>query len=223
VIKRILFGPRSDGDAWPAALAGILDAPPDARPLRAVVCTALPHLQAGPAHAVTVVEWLADRAHLGRRAAWLAAHGHTPAPGVTVVVAEEQVRRGAAWLEARWADGRPRLKHMAVARRARGLTPAEFSERWRGRAGRVGATPIPEVARGCAYAQNHPLPRPGGDWRYDAVNEVWFDDEDALRTRIAWLDEAVGRGDDDDLVHEASFLAVREELLVTGRLGTGGR
>jgi hypothetical protein len=166
---------------------------------------------------VTVVEWLADRAHLGRRAAWLAAEGPTPAPGVTVVVAEEHVRRGAAWLEARWADGGPRLKHMAVARRGRGLTPAEFSERWRGRAGRVGATPIPEVARGCAYAQNHPLARPEGDWRYDAVNEVWFDDEDALRTRIAWLDEAVGRGDDDDLVREASFLAVREELLVTGR------
>jgi hypothetical protein len=106
---------------------------------------------------------------------------------------------------------------MAVARRAPGLTPAEFSARWQRRAGRVGATPIPEVARGCAYAQNHPLPRPGGDWRYDAVNEVWFDDEDALRTRIAWLDEAVGRGDDDDLVGEASFLAVREDVLPTGR------
>src|SRR5438552_3099511 len=84
------------------------------------------------------------------------------------MVAEEHVMRGAQWLEQRWQDGGPKLKHMAIALRAEGLTQAQFHDLWRSRAGKVGTTPIPEDAKGLAYVQNHPLPRPDGDWAYDA-------------------------------------------------------
>ena len=77
---------------------------------------------------------------------------------------------------------------MALARRASALTATEFSERWRSHAGHLGpklrsagvtsdsSAPqllvIPADVRGLAYIQNHPLPRAGGEWAYDAVNEV---------------------------------------------------
>ena len=48
------------------------------------------------------------------------------------------------------------------------------------------------------------------------MNEVWFDDEDALRTRIAWMADAVGAGGDDDFVGSSAFLAVREEVVISG-------
>ena len=77
------------------------------------------------------------------------------------------------------------------------------------------ATPIPEVAKGCAYAQNHPVDRADDAWRYDAVNEVWFDDEDALRARIRWMADAVGGGGDDDFMSSSAFLAVREAIVLS--------
>jgi hypothetical protein len=227
VIKRITFatfGGRdhdqaSVGRSWPAAVAAALDAPPDARPVRVASCISLPDEIPDQAHDAVGLEWFADADHLGRFESWLAAAGPGPAGGVVepsataVGVARAHVLRGGDWLDERWAAGGPRLKHMAIARRAAGLTPAEFSQRWQNHAGRVGATPIPDVARGCAYAQNHPLPRAEGDWIYDAVNEVWFDDLDALRTRIRWMTDALRGKPDDDFLGESSFLAVQEEVL----------
>ncbi|RYD84644.1 MAG: hypothetical protein EOP61_39835 [Sphingomonadales bacterium] len=71
------------------------------------------------------------------------------------------------------------------------------------------AVPIPDEARGLAYVQNHPLPRASGEWRHDAITEVWFDDPAGMNARIAFFrDIAMG-----DLFGEASFLAVREELV----------
>lgn len=163
------------------------DAAPDPAALRAVLCTTVD----GSPETI-LIEWF----------------DHVP-DGDADVLAHEHVLRGTDWLEDRWRVGGPRLKHMALAARAPGLTAEEFSERWRGRAGKVGATPIPEVAKGQAYAQNHPLP---GEWAYDAVNEVWFDDEPDLRARIAFFAE-LGDDAEDDLVGEHRFVAVREELL----------
>jgi hypothetical protein len=176
-----------------------VSAPPGLRPVRVAVCVALP--PGRPRFAAVTIEWFTDADHQARYTAW-----RGPDPG-DLVVAEEHPVRGADWLRRRWREGGPKLKHMAVARRAPGLTPEEFSRRWRDRAGRVGATPIPERARGLAYVQNHPLP---GDQPFDAVNEVYFDDLDGLRTRVDWFAENVDG--EDDLVGEHWFLAVREEV-----------
>jgi EthD domain-containing protein len=225
MIKRITFATAGGNDraglreSWPAIVAAVLDAPGAARPVRVASCVALPDVIPDPAHDAIGLEWFADADHLRRFEDWLAAAGPAPAglfePSATaVVVAQEHVLRGSDWLEQRWTTGGPCLKHMAVARRAAGLTPAEFSQRWQNHAGRVGTTPIPDVAKGCAYAQNHPLPRPNGDWLYDAINEVWFDDLEALRTRIQWMTDALSTStDDDDLIGESSFIAVREQVL----------
>jgi hypothetical protein len=42
---------------------------------------------------------------------------------------------------------------------------------------------------------------------------VWFDDLDALRTRIRWMTDALSDNLDDDFLGESSFLAVQEEVL----------
>jgi hypothetical protein len=136
------------------------------------------------------------------------------------VVVDEVVLRGADWLAERWLDGGPRYKHLALARRADGLSALEFSRRWREHAGQVGGasssappTPIPEDVRGQAYVQNHPVPRPNGDWTYDAVNEVYFDDLDRLLGRIRWFrDNRVG-AQPAELFGASWFLAVRETVL----------
>lgn len=215
MIKRLTFRPPGDdGTALRRTLAAHASAaPPGVRPERAVTCVALAELIPNQSHPAVAIEWFRDADHLARFERWTSAEAQPETPTGDVVVAVEHVLRGQDWLDARWADGRPRLKHIAIARRAAGLTPAEFSDIWRNRAGRVGATPIPEVAKGCAYVQNHPVERAGGDWRYDAVNEVWFDDEDALRTRIAWMADAVGSGGDEDFIGSSAFLAVREEVV----------
>ncbi|TDC65012.1 hypothetical protein E1200_19170 [Actinomadura sp. GC306] len=221
MIKRITFVTRS-GDvpagrfpaAWRDAAAGALDAPDGVRPVRAAVCTTLPGLTGpGPGHDGIGIEWFADVRHLERFETWLGTPGGPADPAASAVVAaEESVMRGAGWLDRRWRAGGERLKHMAVAVRAEGLAPAEFSERWRGHAGRTRAA-IPDRVRGLAYVQNHPLPRAAGDWAYDAVNEVYFDDEAGLRARIAWFRENLPGPVRDDLFRASWFLAVREEVL----------
>ena len=139
-----------------------------------------------------------------------------------MIVADEFVLRGADWLERRWRGGGTKLKHMAIAVRASGLTPAEFSQAWRSRAGQIrrpGAadvTVIPNDARGHAYVQNHPQPRTAGEWAYDAVNEVYFDDLESLRTRITWLRENLSGQAEADLVRQSWFIAAQETVLSRG-------
>ncbi|MGW1029452.1 hypothetical protein ACWD4J_38210 [Streptomyces sp. NPDC002577] len=237
MIKRIRFATRKQdvpvaafSGAWPHVVAGISHAPPDVRPLRVAVCTTLPDLTgADPKHDGTGIEWFAGTGHLRRFQGWL----DTPAGRLLmqrleeivdtdaspVLVAEESVLRGADWLEQRWGDGGGKFKHMAIALRAAGLTPAEFSERWRSHAGRLRrpgaaeATVIPDDARGRAYVQNHPCPRTAGEWAYDALNEVYFDDVTGLRTRIEWFRENLRDQTADDLVRRSWFIAAREEVV----------
>ena len=209
MIKRIVFG----GTATDARAA---DAAHDVRPLRAAVCTALPGvLDSEPKHDTVTLEWFADPAHLERFEAWLDASDPRAVDAPTVV-ADELVLRGADWLEQRWRDGGPKLKHMALATRPSELSAAEFSERWRTQAGAVTRggtrTEIPVEARGLAYVQNHPRSRAAGEWAYDAVNEVYFDDLASLERRIAWFRDNVDTSG-DDLVQESWFLAVREAVL----------
>ena len=227
VIKRIALAPAGERGAdfcraWREAAAGRLAAPSRVRPLRVTLATALPEFSAGAAHAGVGIEWFADAEHLARLDRWMsdgppAAPGRAIAPelpaGTLVVVAAEHVVRGADWLRERWARGDTCSKHMALARRAAGLTPEEFSRRWRGHAGTVGAIPIPESARGLAYVQNHPLPRAAGEWAYDAVNEVYVAGAAGLRRRIEWFADNLPGNDPDDLVRESAFLAVREAVL----------
>jgi len=149
--------------------------------LRTAVCMVIPELSPKAPHQTITIEWLV---------------GGSPE-------VEERVLRGADWLDRRWREGGVRFKHMALSRRAAGLTAAEFSARW---AAHGRGTPVPEEVRGQAYAQNHPL-IPG---RYDAINEVWFDDLDGLRRRVDWFSaNPIG---DPGLFGESWFLAVREEL-----------
>jgi hypothetical protein len=228
VIKRIrLIGHSAADDHAAAALAeaaiAASAAPLDVRPARIAVCVALPDVLPDPRFGVVGIEWFRDVGHLERFASWLAAtagtavadalNGSAGPAAQAVLVAHEHALRGADWLERRWREGGTRLKHMAIARRADGLTPAQFAERWRNRAGRVGAVRIPERAAGLAYVQNHPLREAGADWPYDAVNEVYFDDVDGLKARIAWFTENFTETAEDDLVGESWFVAVREEVL----------
>ena len=162
--------------------------------MRAVLCQTLPELSPGAPVAAVLIEWFED--------------GTAFAPDDAAVIAREQVMRGAAWLDARWREGGPKLKHMAFARRADGLTQAEFAERWRAHAGTVGSITIPDDVRGQAYVQNHPVP---GEWAYDAVTEVWFDDVEGLRKRVEFFRDAPR----DELFGEHWFLAVREELVLS--------
>jgi hypothetical protein len=222
MIKRISFAAHGD-DLTSASLAA--NAPSGVRPSRVVACTILPELTGpDPRHGGVVIEWFADPAHLRRFQDW---NGHS-VPWSPVIVAEEAVLRGAGWLDRRWRDGGDRLKHMALAVRAAGLTPAEFSRAWRGRAGQVRragttqVTAIPDEVRGRAYVQNHP--DLAGERAYDAVNEVWFDDLAGLRARVEWFranlpgptesgSAEVGPAE-ADLIRQSWFIAVREHVVL---------
>jgi hypothetical protein len=241
VIKRVRFVTRKRGlaaeaftAAWPDAVAAAAGAPPDMRPSRVAFCVTLPDLTGpDPKHDGIGIEWFADADHLRRFQRWLeSADGQglrqqadavVDGQASPAVVADECVLRGADWLERRWQDGGEKLKHMAIALRASGLTPAEFSQRWRSRAGQIRRpgiaepTPIPEHARGLAYVQNHPLPRAAGEWAYDALNEVWFDDAPSLRARIEWFRENLAGQAEEDLVRRSWFIAVREEMVACPR------
>lgn len=203
VIKRLRF---LDGLAAADPDPGV-DAPDQARPARITVATVLSQ-QSGPApkHAAVVAEWFDDAAHLAQYEAWA---GADPGPSV---VAEEYVMRGAEWLDRRWRHGGQSYKHIALATRAADLTPAEFADRWRNHAGRSGGVVIPDEARGQAYVQNHPVQRATGEWVYDAVTEVWFDDLAGLQARIDWFDE--NPPGDSGLFRQSWFLAVTEELVL---------
>jgi hypothetical protein len=237
VIKRIRFATRAAGTspddfapAWREAVARVVETPAAARPARVAVCTTLRDPDdAVPRHDGVALEWFVDGDHLARYEMWLAtAVGEAMSAAIDEVLdadasplldADEHVLRGEDWLEARWRDGGAKYKHMAVARRAEGLSQAEFSQRWQTRAGqlrRAGdrvVTAIPDDTLGLAYVQNHPRPRPGGEWAYDAVNEVWFDDLDGLQRRVEWFRENLRDGAEDDLVRENWFLVVREEVV----------
>lgn len=202
MITRLWFSDAPGEDPpWGRALA----APDDAAPRRVTVSTALPELEPDPPCTHVGAAWFVDRAHLDRFDSWA---GDDDA----ALDVEEVIVRGAGWLEARWAAGGPRLKHVALARRNPSLSLRDFSARWRSHAGSVGATPIPDIARGQAYVQGHPLPRPAHP-PWDAVTEVWFDDVDHLRSRIAWMAEALAAAPPDDLFGERRLFAVREEVL----------
>jgi hypothetical protein len=235
VIKRFLFATRSEGvtceeliDACRGDQAAAANAPGEVRPVRTAICTALPDVLPEPRCEAIGIQWFADVAHLQRYKSWLDGSQSRSASkaGDTVLVraaspvleADELVMRGAAWLDGRWRAGEDKLKHMAIARRAPGLSREEFSERWKGRAGTLataggGSLVIPDRARGQAYVQNHPRPAPDGGPPYDAVNEVYFDDVESLLSRIVWFEENLRDGNDSDLVGEAWFVAVREEVL----------
>ncbi|MET0287490.1 MAG: hypothetical protein ABW352_23590, partial [Polyangiales bacterium] len=149
MIKRFRFVNRREGmsvadfaEAWPEAVASVQDGPADMRALRAVVCTTLHGVEAAP-HDGLSIEWFASLTALRRFAAQERALPLTPSDAWFGAYA--RVRRGPDWLTRRWASGAVKLKHMALARRAEGLSAAEFSERWRNRAGSAGATPIPEA------------------------------------------------------------------------------
>lgn len=244
MIKRIRFATRRSGvgdaafaAAWHDSLAAGALAPPPARPVRAALGVARPEVVPDPRHDAVGVEWFRDTVHLERFEQWLETSGGAAAGGrreevsdpaaTLVLVAEEVVLRGADWLARRWEDATPKPKHIALARRAPGLTPAAFSEAWKAHAGalgRPGATrgvAIPAGVRGCAYVQDHV--QRGAEGGYDAVNEVWFDDVEALRARVAWFDAQDAGNLDDDLFGAHWFLAVEETVVVPTQHPPGAR
>jgi hypothetical protein len=215
------LGREEFAGGWREAVAAAASAPARARPVRLTVSVALPEITAGQRHDGVALEWFSDRAHLRRFESWLGTPAgravqrlrsevieHDASP---VVVTGERVARGSEWLDRRWLEGGPKLKQLALATRADGLTLAQFLERWRGRAGPVGSAPIPDAFRGLAYVQNHPLVEDGRDWAYDAINEVYFDDADSLLARIAFFERELAGGAENDLVRATWFLAVSED------------
>lgn len=142
-----------------------------------------------------------------------AASGVVADARAVVVAVDEVVGRGADALAARWVDGGERFKMMSFGRRNRALTRAEFVERWRAEAGRLGGDRIPDDLRGSAYVQDHPR---GDDPPFDAVNEVWFDRLDDLRRRAEWF---AARPVPADLMSPAECwsLCLRETVVVPAR------
>jgi hypothetical protein len=228
LIKRIRLATARRGlgreefaGGWREAVAAAASAPASARPARLTVSVALPEITADQRHDGVALEWFADREHLRRFESWLGAPAGRAVQRLRseviefdaspVVVTSERVARGADWLDRRWRDGGPKLKQLALATRADGLTLPQFLDRWRTRAGTVGAAPIPDAYRGLAYVQNHPLADGDRDWAYDAINEVYFDDADSLLARIAYFERELAGGADSDLVSANWFLAVSED------------
>lgn len=193
-------------------VAAVADAPPAARPERATVAVTVAGIVAEPRHAQMATVSFRDLAHL---------HAFLDATGVgrrgDVTVTEDHVVRGGDWLVRRWDRG-PVLKHVALARRAEGLSLAEMLERWRTHGGSVQrpgepSVAIPERVRGLAYVQHHPRVEDGHERPYDAITEVWFDDLDALKERAQWF--ATGPGSGPQALFEQSwFLALRETALI---------
>jgi hypothetical protein len=227
LIKRIRLATAKRGlgreefaGGWREAVAAAASAPERVRPVRLTVSVSLAEVAAGQRHDGVALEWFGDREHLRRFESWL---GTPPGRAVQrlrgeviefdaspVVVTTERVARGAEWLDRRWQEGGPKLKQLTLATRADGLTLPQFLQRWRGRAGTVGA-PIPDAYRGLASVQNHPLADDGRDWAYDAVNEVYFDDVDSLLACIAYFERELTGGGGGDLVRASWFLAVSED------------
>ena len=225
LIKRIRLATAKRGlgreefaGGWREAVAAAASAPERVRPVRLTVSVSLPEIAADQRHDGVALEWFGDREHLRRFESWL---GTPPGRAVQrlrseviefdaspVVVTSERVARGADWLERRWQEGGPKLKQLAIATRADGLTLPQFLERWRGRGG---PAPIPDAYRGLAYVENHPLVEDGRDWAYDAINEVYVDDADSLLARIAHLERELTGGAGGDLVRANWFLAVSED------------
>lgn len=220
-VRKAGLGPDEFSRRWRDVVAAAAMAPEAARPDRAAVSVALSDVDGEQRYDGVALEWFASEEHLLRYEAWLAAPDSTARARLLgeaaevdaspVVVADEHVARGADWMEGRWRDGGPKLKQMAIATRAAGLTLPQFLDRWRGRAGKIGATPIPEAHRGLAYVQNHPRIMAGRDWAYDAINEVYFDDVENLLARMAYFERKLAGSGEDDLVGANWFLAVREE------------
>ena len=183
----------------------MLLAPAAVRPLRVTRSTPIGE---DFAHLTYVTQWFADLDALADYEKWEAGKNDKVA-----IVTEEVVLRGSDWLAWRWTHGYNKWKHVALARRAHGLSQAEFSESWRGHAGKAttktaGTMPIPAAARGLAYVQNHPLH--GIDWPYDAITEVWFEDVLSMQVRVEWFRNNVTT---DELFGEITFLTVIEEVL----------
>lgn len=231
VTRRAGLSPERFADGWPEVVADAASAPESVRPVRLAACTAMPELLASPVkHDGVGLSWFTDLEHLRRFDAWLADDRQRPLrarldsltdrDATRVLVAEEAIARGADWLARRWDEQGTKFKHMAFAVRAAGLSPSEFSARWRAHAGRyrrpgeARATAIPEDVRGRAYVQNHPIAGCNdgcNDGCYDAVNEVWFDDVSGLRTRIEWFEANGDRG--DELFGASWLLAMREHAV----------
>ena len=228
MIKRIRLatassglGPAEFSGRWSDAVAAAAAAPEPARPARLTVSVALTDVVADQKYDGVGLEWFTDSDHLLRYEAWLGtADGAVPGrllgeavdlDASPVVVTDERVVRGADYLDRRWASGGPRIKQLAIATRAAGLTLPAFLDLWRSRAGKVGAAPIPEAYRGLAYLQNHPRIMAGRDWAYDAINEVYFDDVESLLARIGYFERALTGAAENDLVGANWFLAVREQ------------
>jgi hypothetical protein len=208
---------------WRDAVATAASAPQAARPIRITVATTLPEVVADQRYEGVGLEWFTDRGHLLRFESWLGTPDGQASQRLMseaveldaspVVVTDERVVRGTDWLERRWQDAGPKLKQLAIATRADGLTLSQFLDLWRSRAGMIGAAPIPAAFRGLAYVQNHPRVEADRDWAYDAINEVYFDEIDSLLARIAYFERELTGGSETDLVRANWFLAVREELI----------
>ena len=228
MIKRIRLATAKRGlgreefaGGWREAVAAAASAPARARPARLTVSVALPEITAGQRHDGVSLEWFGDREHLRRFESWLGTPSGRAVQRLRsevleldaspVVVASERVVGGADWLERRWHEGGPKLKQLALATRADGLTLPQFLERWRGRTETVGGAPIPDAYRGHACVQNHPLVEAGRDWAYDAINEVYLDDVDSLLGRSAYVERELAGGAGSDLVRANWFLAVSED------------
>jgi hypothetical protein len=199
-------------------VAAAPEAPPAARPVRVTVAEVIEGIVEGiadetggePRHRSMATATFADAAQLDAYLGWSGLE-----PPAEVIVARDHVMRGADWLEQRSQRGGRVLKHVALAKRADGLTLGQMLEGWAGHGGAVQgpgeqAVAIPAEIRGLAYVQHRPLVERGHEWPYDAITEVFFDDVDALRARATWFASGPGAAP-QALFRQSWFLALRED------------
>lgn len=155
MIKRIRFATRRHDvspDAlaagWRATAEAAAAAPAHLRPVRISVSTVLPALTGTAAlYDAVGFAWFNDDEHLKRYSDWLdTAEGHaaeslierlTDSTNSRILVAEEKVVRGQDWFTGHRQEGDSAFQHLAIAIRANGMTPAEFSSAWSGHAGTI--------------------------------------------------------------------------------------
>ena len=207
VIQRIRFATRRagvDAAAFEAALRGLAmlarAEPPEVRPVRATVSVVLPGLAAAPPQHDGVARPLVRRrgapgpvrgpARRRRRSGrgGRAVRCDRRRRRSPVVVVDEVVVRGEAWLEQRWSDRTspvqaPRPRPAGRGPDARGAVAAVARPR-RQRPPRRVRRPHADPRRGPRpRLRAGPPARPGrrATGAYDAVSEVWFDDVDGLQ------------------------------------------
>ncbi len=87
------------------------------------------------------------------------------------------------------------IKSIAVAFRKPGMSLEEFHHYWKNVHAPLAKKIIPGMRK---YVQNYVMPMPGRENEGDGIVEMWWDDMQAYRNFIAWVQTDAGKELRDD-------------------------